>query len=77
MRKNLRWEWSCNTETMEKASSRDLWMFGLLYLSEEGIFEIRYRAMPKNDTVINLTNHAYFNPRGTFGRLCFRPAPAA
>jgi len=42
--------------------SMDVWI--TYALNEDGVFEIRYRALPEMDTVINLTNHAYFNLAG-------------
>jgi len=42
--------------------SMDVWV--TYTLNEEGVFEIKYRALPETDTVINLTNHAYFNLAG-------------
>ena len=36
----------------------------LYSLTDDGAFTIRYRATTNKDTVINLTNHSYFNLRG-------------
>jgi len=35
-------------------------------LNEENIFRIDYKAIPTDDTLINLTNHSYFNLSGNF-----------
>lgn len=35
-------------------------------LSEEGVFTIRYEGVPTEDTLINMTNHTYFNLSGSF-----------
>lgn len=40
----------------------DVWV--TYTLTSEGSFEIEYKAVPDTDTVINLTNHAYFNLSG-------------
>lgn len=40
----------------------DVWV--TYTLTSEGCLEIRYKAIPDSDTVINLTNHAYFNLSG-------------
>lgn len=35
-------------------------------LREENVFQIDYEATPNEDTLINLTNHSYFNLSGNF-----------
>ncbi len=40
----------------------DLWV--TYSLNEEGELSITYRSVPQGDTVVNLTNHAYFNLAG-------------
>lgn len=40
----------------------DVWV--TYTLSDSGTLEISYKAIPEEDTVINLTNHAYFNLAG-------------
>jgi aldose 1-epimerase len=37
-------------------------------LSEENVFKISYKAVSDSDTLVNLTNHSYFNLSGDFSR---------
>ena len=37
------------------------------YLTEDGALEVRYYAVPDKDTIINMTNHSYFNLNGHTG----------
>lgn len=37
-------------------------------LSEENVFKISYKAISDRDTLVNLTNHTYFNLSGDFSR---------
>lgn len=37
-------------------------------LSEENVFKISYKAVSDSDTIVNLTNHSYFNLSGDFSR---------
>ncbi|MGB4590210.1 MAG: aldose epimerase family protein [Clostridiaceae bacterium] len=51
---------------MEEGYPGEVKVFVTYSLNEENVFRIDYEAIPEEDTLINLTNHSYFNLSGNF-----------
>lgn len=51
---------------MEEGYPGEVKVFVTYSLHEDNVFRIDYEAIPSEDTLINLTNHSYFNLSGNF-----------
>jgi aldose 1-epimerase len=54
------------SEHMEEGYPGEVKIYVTYSLNEENVFRIDYEAIPNEDTLINLTNHSYFNLSGNF-----------
>jgi len=55
-----------SSRDMEEGYPGEVKVYVTYSLNEENIFRIDYEAIPTEDTLINLTNHSYFNLSGNF-----------
>ncbi len=54
------------SKDMEEGYPGEVKVFVTYSLHEGNVFQIDYEAIPNEDTLINLTNHSYFNLSGNF-----------